>query len=236
LRRGRCPDDYSAAASAENVDPLAELAVLKGPKLLVVTLTDDNIAVQPQYVGQPTQTLIRAAAESGLDGFMVRCFMFGEMDPGTDYLSKIAWSLEAKHNDALAQRIERICGPGSVGHALKAFDQLDELTASSLVWSAFGFPVPNMLALYYDGKAKPSPHIPEITERYESIGALLRSAHEASEPHGRDYLDYFVRRTQFAIEMLQVLDPVTEAGRAHRRFLELRKNFRCTKPTPNRSV
>ena len=218
-------DSYSAASSARRAEELDALSALSGPKLLILTLTDDNIAVMPQYVGEPTKTLIRAASQRGLDGFVVRCFMYGEMDPAAAYLARVSWSLDADPKDVLSERMERLCGPKSVGPAVNAFEQLDELTDLMLQWSPFGFPVPQMVAHYFRTDTNPPPQIAQIEQRYQGIMTRLEQALDAATPGGRDYLSYYLQRTRFAVAMFGVLKPVADAGRSYRTFLKLREQF-----------
>lgn len=219
-------NDYSAAESAKQVDQLDALKGLKGPKLLLLTLTDDNIAAMLQHVAHPTQTLIRAVAKHGLDGYAVRCFMFGEMDPGAAYLSKISWDLEADPDEVLRCRLEAICGMAAAKPALKGLNLLDTLTALNLTWFVFGFPVPSMMASQFRSGSIPSDKMQTVLNRYEQILPHFQAAFEASSPGGKEYIGYFLRRCEFIVELLPVCCLVGEWGRRHRDFLDARQQLK----------
>jgi len=219
-------DAYSAAGSAKNIDKLKDLDAITGPKFLILTLSDDNIAAMVQHVAKPTQTLIRACAQRGFDGYVVRCFMYGEMDPGAAYLSKISWDLDAQPNQVLAERMNAICGPDAVEPALKALDMLDDLTELNLTWFIFGFPVPSMISHYFQSGKQPSDNVASVLNHYRDILPHLQAAYDQSIPRGRNYIGYFLRRCEFIIELLPALWLIASCGEAHNQFQVARKSVK----------
>lgn len=139
------PNAYSAANTARHLETIESLGQLGGPKILVLTLNDDNIAYLPQHVAQPTQSILPAIQRAGFDGYVVRYWLTGDLDPGTAFLAKASWCLDATPHNVLKSRIEAICGNTAVDHALTAFQLLDELTSINTPTFSWGFPVASVM-------------------------------------------------------------------------------------------
>ncbi len=220
---------YSAAGSARDLDRLRDLDAVTGPRFLILTLSDDNIAALVQHVAKPSRTLIRACAERGFDGYVVRCFMWGEMDPGAAYLARLSWDLAAEPDEVLGRRIEAICGPDAVSPALKALDLLDDLTDLNLTWFVFGFPVPAMVGGMFRSGDQPSDHVPTVIDHYRELIVQFQAAYDHSTPAGRDYIGYFLRRCEFIVELLPVLGMVAACGQSYKDFLAARDGLEVHK-------
>ena len=220
------PDAYSAAKTARHLDAIESLRQLGGPKILVLTLNDDNIAYLPQHVARPTQSILPAIDRGGFDGYVVRYWLSGDLDPGAAFLAKVSWCLDATPDHVLASRIKTICGDAAVAHALKAFQLLDELTNGNTPSFPWGFPVANVMRDYFRRSDPPSERVVETLQAYENIAAHFQAAHDASGDAGKKYLAYFLGRCQFICEALPLLELTQRFGAAYRNAVAAREEVK----------
>ena len=196
----------------ENVPSGQEL-----PASLIFTLEDDNIGLVPQLTTGSLHQLTQELVRNDWAGFSTRCWVIGGQDPCVAYLSRAAWDRGVTPEAVYRDQVRAVCGAACVDDMLDMFREVEAVTVS-LEWHnlSFAFPVPNTLLKFHWSSR---PMSPELVENRRGYGRALEAAKRArakTTEAGRDYVDYWVGRLEFAVEYLNTVEAVRRAAKADR--------------------
>ena len=194
--------DYTASRVVQRRDLIEEVPVKDVPVSLIMTLADDNVGVLPQLATGSMHQLLAELRNNGWAGYYTRYWTIGEQDPAIHYLAKASWDESWTPQQAYADQLAHICGPGSVVPAMKAFELIEQITLGMDQYGlGFGFPVPGLMTKHYNSGGL-SKEMQQDHQRYRQAHAYLSETLEASRPEGREWMRYFVNRLHFAIRYL----------------------------------
>jgi hypothetical protein len=214
--------DYTMSRVAKRTEVLASLKGLW--TLQIMTLQDDNASMLSQMVGRSTLSVIQALKHYGVQGYYVRFWMPGEIDPAAYILSRGSWEANLTAEQAYRDLLTPMCGNGSAD-AIVAFGKIEDATA----WGDFhgmvsgGFPVVDCLMRFVDTQQLASPKLEGSIQRYsEALPTLIR-ARDAATGMGYDFLDYYVGRLQCTINYLRTCQKAGKLGVAYKEWGDLKK-------------
>jgi len=208
--------DYTASRVVRRRDLIEEVPVDDVPVSLIMTLADDNVGVMPQLATGSIHQLLAALRQSGWAGYYTRYWTIGEQDPAIHYLARASWDKSWTPEQAYADQLAHVCGPGSVVPAMKAFALVEQITLGMDQYGlGFGFPVPHMMTKHYNPGGL-SEEMQQDHQRYRQAHANLRTALEASRPEGREWMQYFVARLHFAVRYLDAIVAYGATGSAEK--------------------
>jgi hypothetical protein len=207
--------DYTPSRIVKRREVLATLPVRTLPSTLVCTLHDDNVGVLPQLTTGSLHQLLQDLRRHGWAGFSTRYWLTGDHDPCVTYLSRAAWDEAATPEAVYADQVRSVCGEACVADMLTAF-RLIEATTVGLEWHGLGltFPVPGMMMKHWAAEPFP-PELAEDRRSYQEALAAVRRARARTETEaGRDYVDYWIGRLEFASGYLDTIEHVRAGATA----------------------
>jgi hypothetical protein len=157
-----------------------------------------------------TQDLLRW----GWAGFLTRYWIIGGQDPSVAYLARAAWDTTATPDAVYRDQIGVVCGDECVPDMLKVFREVEAVTVS-MEWNelGFGFAVPGMMMKHW----KPEPMSIDLLEDRRGYQRALDAARRAlkkTRPAGRNYVEYWVGRLEYAVDYLNAVEAVHRAAMA----------------------
>ena len=196
----------------ENVPSGREL-----PASLIFTLEDDNIGPMPQLTTGSLHQLTQKLVRHGWAGFSTRYWIIGGQDPCVAYLSRAAWDRNVTPEEIYRDQVRAVCGEACVDDMLDVFREVEAVTVS-LEWHnlTFAFPVPNTLLKFHWSSRPMSPELVENRRGYGRALVAAKRARAKTTEAGRDYVDYWVGRLEFAVEYLNAVEAVRLAAKADR--------------------
>ena len=213
--------DYTMSRVAKRTEVLASLKGLW--TLQIMTLQDDNASMLSQMVGRSTESVIQALNHYGVQGYYVRFWMPGEVDPAAYLLSRGSWEKNLPAEQAYRDLLTLMCGNGAAD-AIVAFGKIEDATAwgDSHGMVSGGFPVVDCLMQFVNAQQLASPKLEGSIQRYsEALPTLIR-ARDAATGMGHDFLDYYVGRLQCTINYLRTCQMAGKLGVAYKQWGELR--------------
>src|SRR5437016_7113997 len=108
----------------------------------------------------------------------------------------------------------RVCGEAAVADMLKVFSEVETATLT-LEWNGLGltFPSPQMIMQHWAPGAL-SPELNSVIPRYQAALDAARRASSKAQPSGKDYVNYWVGRLEFALRYLNAIQAVHAAANA----------------------
>jgi hypothetical protein len=132
----------------------------------------DNVGVLPQLATGSLHTLLGEMRQHHWAGFYTRYWTVSDLDPAIGYLARASWDATITPEAAYADQVCRVCGPGAVVPALRAFGIIERITLGLDEHGlGFGFPVPGMMTKHYDAGGL-SPELLADRQGHEVSGAL----------------------------------------------------------------
>ena len=210
------PGVYTTVESARALDTLAPFEQSSLNAYFWLTLQGDSMSVLPQLPSSSVYQSLQAMRQYGLDGYMVRYWTLGDMVPTSAYLASASWELESPET-FYREHLKTIGGREAVEDVIRGFAAVDEATRFLAQrrhgkWIIYGNPMPGLLEEHYHVEKADYPELDQALETYERALRHLRSASDHSTKQGKEYLEYFVARSEMAIDYLRLLQTVRELG------------------------
>jgi hypothetical protein len=208
--------DYTASRQLQHRELLERVPPRNVPGALIFTLADDNVGVLPQLATGSLGELMRLLRQYRWEGFYTRYWTIGDLDPTIHFLARGSWDASLTPHAAYLDQVRHTCGPASAEPAVAAFELIEKITLGlDQHGLGFGFPVPDMMRKHYDA-GRLSELMLQDRQSYREALRLMRQAHAASRPEGRDYTGYFVNRLQFAVRYLDAAEEFGATARAQK--------------------
>lgn len=187
----------------ENID-------FKGKNVeLMLTLNDDNIGSYPQFTLKSTSINIKYLISKKFNGYYLRFFPIGELEPISDFIAKVSWDKNIVAELSLSNYITKVYGENAVEPLTRAFDLMEKATylLEKFQRDISIFPVPKKISRNIRKDMK--------TDRCASkeviiIKSLFMEAEyifnceliKCSKPEGRTHIKYYISRMNFAIKTI----------------------------------
>jgi len=206
--------DYASSRLVRKLHYLEAIDASRIPVFMIVTLQDDNIGAHPQITTESMHILLQAAHRLGWEGFYMRFWPIGDLDPMMAYLAKASWDVSVTPRHAYEDHFRLVYGDASVEPLCQVVRMLEDATTLLEVEPGGNlFPVPGIMRHHVTADSPapdPLSHVRALYEEVRHILARLRdlpgSAVRASN------LDYWISRMTFAAEVLSEIDLLHKAG------------------------
>ena len=210
------PGVYTTVESAKALHTLAPFQQGSLNAHFWLTLQGDSMSVLPQLPSSSVYQSLQAMQQYGLDGYMVRYWTLGDLVPTSAYLARASWELTDPET-FYRKHLDTICGREAVDEVINAFDSIDEATRFLAQrrhgkWIIYGNPMPGLLEEHYHVEKADYPELDKAIAIYRRALDHLRRASDRSTDQGKDYLEYFMARSEMAIDYLRLLQTVRELG------------------------
>jgi hypothetical protein len=184
------------------------------PASLIFTVEDDNIGLMPQLTTGSLAELSKDIISYGWAGFSTRCWLIGDKDPCMAYLSRVSWHRDATPESVYRDQVRAVCGPQCVDDMLDVFREVEAVTVS-LEWNnlSFLFPVPGIIMAQWQA-APLSAELVENRKGYQKALQAAKRARAKCDQAGHGYVDYWIGRLEFAVELLNTTDALHRAATA----------------------
>lgn len=225
--------DYVMSLVAKRTEALEGLRDLW--TMQIMTLQDDNGAFLSQMLGRSTETVTQALIKHGAEGYMVRFWMLGELEPAAYYLSRASWEKDLTVDQAYRDLVASVAGKAAVEEAIRAFHLIEDATAQREAQNVGGgFPVPGILQGQFEDYSRASAEqreklrlgenmLRDDIQRYQAALPALQTARDLAVGPGRAYLDYFLGHLESTLGFLRLEQKIGELGRAYKDFHDLKK-------------
>jgi hypothetical protein len=207
--------DYTARRVAAHRDLLAGVPARAVRSNLILTLADDNVGVLPQMATGSLHVLLGDLQRRGWEGYSTRYWIPGDLNPAVHYLSRASFNAETTPHAAYDDLFTAMCGEGVAGRLIQALDLIEEATAL-IDQNDIGFtlPVPGMVMKHYTAGGPPPAWWKKVRDLYsaamdETYRGIQRTA-AGAQPALLDH----AKRLEFAVEYLNCIEAVRQAGQA----------------------
>ncbi len=206
--------DYTPSRIVRRKDVLRNVPSREISSILIYTLEDDNIGLVPQLTTSSLYQLTQGLLRWGWAGFSTRYWTIGGQDPSVAYLARAAWDATSTPEAVYRDQIDAVCGKGCAPDLLRVFREVEAVTVS-MEWNelGFGFAVPGMMMKHW--KPEPMPvDLLEDRRGYQQALDAARRALKKTKPGGRNYVEYWVGRLEYAVAYLNAVEAVHRAAMA----------------------
>ncbi len=206
--------DYTPARVVRRRGVLKNIPCEDVPASLIFTIEDDNIGLFPQLTTGSLAELTKDIVSYGWAGFSPRCWLIGDKDPCVAYLAEASWHRDATPESVDRDQVRAVCGPQCVDDMLEVFREVEAVTVS-LEWHNLSilFPVPGIIM--HQWRAAPmSAELVANRKGYQKALDAARRARVKCDKAGLGYVDYWIGRLEFAVNLLDAIDALHRAAMA----------------------
>jgi hypothetical protein len=209
--------DYTAQRSVRRMHHMEGLASGRVPASIILTLQDDNIGSLPQVVTDSVHVLLQQMHRLKWQGYLLRYWPIGDLDPVTAYLSRASWDATLGVRESYQDHLERAVGARGSELFSQVLGLLEEATLILDVdFISLLFPVPDTMMRYLDKDATPEAlhHVRGIYRQCRTLLDLIAGTCDREDAKG--YVRYWTSRVAFAIGAIDEIQSLTQAGIAYR--------------------
>ena len=184
--------------------------------VVIMTTQDDNIGVVPQLCTESIHDLMSILRKYDWEGYHLRYWMVGDMEPTAAYLSAASWDETVTLESAYRDHGRQICGEPAEGELLDCLMILDKITIGLGDHGlGVGFPVPTMGTGHWFAGGELCQELREDREQWRIALCHAKQARQAAT-RGHAYLDYLIGRLEFGIGYFDMIEMLKTAGEANK--------------------
>ena len=210
--------DYGAHGVAERIDRLEPLLKAGMPTTLEIGIHDDNNMYFPQVSVESMERIVKATASLGMKGCVVSLWQVRQADINAAFLSRAIWHPETAAAGFYKEFSAQLAGPAAADdfeQACRLIEEADRQVRKGLLYG-YAFPMTEGLvkAFVYDRVPdRDREEIRRIQAQFQAALGRFASAREKSSCRGRPLVEFWMRRTQFAIDWLDMAVACAGLGR-----------------------
>ena len=183
---------------------------------LMLTLHDENIGPLPQCALGHLHKLLDKLRRQKWSGFVTTYPLLGDSAPVLHYLARASFDAEITPEQSLDDFFTAVCGAGTVASMTEFYNMLER--ATNIIYEndpIFALPVPGVVMKHYNEKGLPPEWWKQTLARYgDAYNEIGRALHR-SDPQGRLYLTYTLKRMIFASTYFRTLQALRLASHAN---------------------
>ena len=195
--------EYGTHATADRIDDLIPVLRAKIPTTLEIGIQDDNTMWFPQINVESLQRIIQTTAPLEMGGYVAAIWQVRQADINAAYLGRASWQPGLTADDFYKDYLPRLVGSDAAAdfqQALQTIEKVDREVKKCLYSFAFSFEG----AMENKLKGVDQEAIDRIRPQLERAAAQLRRAGLKASERGIGYVDFWLKRTQFAIQWLDL--------------------------------
>ena len=199
--------DYGSHGPADQIHRLAPLLQAGVPTTLEIGIHDDNNMYFPQANVESLERIVTATARSGMQGYVVALWQVRQSDISAAYLGRASWQPDLTASRFYQEFFPRLVGPAAAGDFEKAYrciEVADREVRQGLLYG-YAFPMTEKLLRTLIRHGVDREGINRIRPQFQAACDRLRAAREKASPAGLPYVEFWLRRTQFAVDWLEML-------------------------------
>lgn len=183
---------------------------------LMLTLHDEDIGPLPQCALGHLHKLLDKLRRQKWSGFVTTYPLLGDSAPVLHYLARASFDAEITPEQSLDDFFTAVCGAGTVASMTEFYNMLER--ATNIIYEndpIFALPVPGVVMKHYNEKGLPPEWWKQTLARYgDAYNEIGRALHR-SDPQGRLYLTYTLKRMIFASTYFRTLQALRLASHAN---------------------
>ncbi|MSO21715.1 MAG: hypothetical protein EXQ58_00370 [Acidobacteria bacterium] len=204
--------EYGTHATADRIDALIPVLKAKVPTTLEIGLQDDNTMWFPQVNVESLQRIVQPTAALELEGYVAAIWQVRQADINVAYLGRASWQPNLTTKEFYQDYLPRLVGHAAAPdfeQALRTLEKADREIKKNLYGFAFAFEG----AMQSKLKRVNREAIEQIRPQFESAAEQLRRAHQKAGMRDKGHVDFWLKRTQFAIQWLDLGVAAADLGR-----------------------
>ncbi len=208
--------DYGAHGPAEHVDMMLPLLADGPATTLEIGIHDDNTMYFPQVSVESLERIVQSTADKGMHGYVAALWQVRQADMNAAYLANAAWRPHVSASEFYAQLLPLLAGPGAAQdfeQALRTIEKADRLVKKGPLYG-YAFPMDTRLIASFIDNGVDHDAIGQVRPLFESALASLVVAHEKAAAHGVEHVEFWLKRTRFAIQWLDLAVACAQVGRS----------------------
>jgi hypothetical protein len=204
--------EYGTHGTADHINEIVPVLKARIPTTLEIGLQDDNTMWFPQINVESQQKIMQTTAPLDMAGYVTAIWQVRPADINAAYQSRSSWQPQTSAAEFYADYLPKLVGEAAAAdfeRALRAIEKSDRDVKEHL----YGFAFPWITAIADKFKGVDREAVAKLRGQYESIGSDLRKARENASPQGRERVDFWQKRTDFAIRWLDVGVQAADIGK-----------------------
>lgn len=198
--------DYGSHGPADRINLVVPPLKAGVPTTLEVGIHDDNDMYFPQANVESLQRIVQTTAPLHMLGYIVALWQIRQSDIGSAYLGEASWRPALTADAFYKDFLPRLVGAGAAadferGHRIiEAADR--EVRTGLLYGYAFLFTSKLVDAFLHSGLDRPA--MAHIRPQFQSALDCFKSARAHASDNGIQFVDFWIKRTQFALDWLEM--------------------------------
>ena len=209
--------DYGAHGVAERIDQVVPLLKAGMPTTLEIGIHDDNDMYFPQVSVESLERIVNTTASLGMKGCVVSLWQVRQADINAAFLARAIWHPGTTAAKFYRDFSSKLVGPAAADdfeQACRIIEVADRLVRKSMLYG-YAFPMTDgNIKAFLDGAAhRDRDAIHQIQPLFQSAFGLFSAARRKASPHGLPHVDFWLWRTQFAVEYLDLAVACSDLGK-----------------------
>lgn len=208
--------DYGSHGPADQIKRILPLLREHIPTTLEIGIQDDNNMYFPQANVESLERIVRETAALGMTGYVIAIWQVRQSDIGVAYLARASWQpLKLDACEFYRRFLPIWVGPEvaeQFGEAHRNIESIDRMIRRSVLYG-HSFLFGDSLIQYFLHHGVDLPAIEKARSCFQDALDLLESLRFRSANMRRHIIDFWIARTRFAIEWIDMAIACGALGR-----------------------
>ena len=204
--------EYGVHATADRIDDIIPVLKAKLPTTILIGVQDDNTMWFPQVNVESMERIVHTTAPLEMQGYTAAIWQVRQSDINCAFLGRASWQPKVTANEFYQDYLTHFVGPAAAPDFEKAqrlLEKADHEIKRSLYGFAFAFE--GAMAGKFGGVDRQA--IDRIRPQLVAALEPLRRAREQASPAGKERVDFWVKRTQFGIDWMDLGVAAADLGK-----------------------
>jgi hypothetical protein len=207
--------DYGTHGVAQRIDTMLPMLADGVPAMLEIGIHDDNTMYFPQVSVESQERIVQATAGTGMLGYVAALWQVRQSDINGAYLAAASWRPDLSASEFYAQWLAMLAGSAAAPdfeQALRTIEKADRLVKEGQLYG-YAFPMDERLMTSFMNNGVDHDAIGQIRPLFESALSQLVAARDKADGPGVEHLDFWLKRTRFALQWLALAVGCANVGR-----------------------
>lgn len=207
--------DYGAHGPADCIDKVVPLLGEGIPISLEVGIHDDNNMYFPQASVESLERIVHATASSSMNGYVAALWQVRQADINGAFLARASIKPATTASEFYRDFFPRLVGPSASENFEKGYRLLeaaDREVRKGLLYG-YAFPMTDRLIATFVQKGVDREAIQTIRPQFKAVLEHFTAARAVASSGGLKYVDFWIKRTQFAVDWLDLAIASADFGK-----------------------
>jgi hypothetical protein len=207
--------DYGAHGPAEQIERIIPLLKAGIPTTLEIGVHDDNNMYFPQANVESLERIIKATASLSMQGYVAALWQVPQSDIGASYLGRASWDPNLTASAFYEDLLPRLVGAAAAEdfeRACRLVEKVDRQIRKGITYG-YAFLLSAHLIQSFIQNGVDRNAISQIRPQFQLALEHFLSARIKASEDGRSCLDFWIRRTQFAVQWLDLACACDDLGK-----------------------